>query len=155
FPTYLPASPGAAQNEWLATTIVSGAGTTNIVVANNAGATASGQTALHDNSKNTVACLAASTFSTPCYLTGGPFNASTILTSSLNNTRLVVPSAIVINQPWVYRSSGGMAIQGGQSNTNDSFQFTQISKIFGAGHAYPVFEMLPTTTSGSGFTSEN
>jgi len=84
-PPYVPASPGSAVNKYLATTIVSGGGTASIVVANAAGATASGQTALHDNSANLLACMNASRFGTPCYIplaANPPFNAATVFTGT-------------------------------------------------------------------------
>jgi hypothetical protein len=59
-PAYVPTTaPAAAQNQSLDTTIVSGAGTVNIVVANSATATASGVVVQHDNVKAFQAAYAA------------------------------------------------------------------------------------------------
>src|SRR5260370_35464325 len=67
FPPYVPTSPGSAVNKYLATTIVSGGGTTSIVVANAAGNTVSAQTPLHDNSQNLRASRALGAFRTPVF----------------------------------------------------------------------------------------
>src|SRR5262249_43071281 len=50
-PAYVPSTPpGSAQAGYLATTIVSGGGTTTLTLANAAGTSAGSQTVLHDNS---------------------------------------------------------------------------------------------------------
>lgn len=63
--TWLPevptVAPTVAKNQAIATTIVSGAGTTNIVVANAASSSVSGVAALHDNSANILAAITAAT----------------------------------------------------------------------------------------------
>src|SRR6266403_3671718 len=59
-PSYVPTTvPTTATNDMLATTIISGAGTTSLVLANNAGNTISGQTILLDDA---VTFLAAATY---------------------------------------------------------------------------------------------
>ena len=148
-PSYVPASPGAAVNKYLATTIVSGSGTTNIVVANAAGATASGQTALHDNSKNLAACMTASSFSTPCYIptaANPPFNAATVF--STGNTHLLFNS-LTLSQPWVIRA-GGILFEGIRSNGSGSFIFNNTANI--SGNAFPTVEVLPIA---GGYQFEN
>ncbi|HET8923813.1 MAG TPA: hypothetical protein VFN26_12565 [Candidatus Acidoferrum sp.] len=148
-PSYVPSSPGSAVNKYLATTILSGAGTTSIVVANNAGATTSGQTVKHDNSQNLRACMAASAFSTPCYMnvgTGAPFEAATIFDTG--NTHLLFTS-VGVNQPWVIRS-GGTYFEGIRLNGAGSFIFNNVAVIGGA--AFPLVEILPLA---SGYQFDN
>src|SRR5260370_17307752 len=105
FPSYVPTSPGSAVNKALVTTVVSGGGTTNIVVANAAGNTISGQTALHDNSQNLRAALAAGAFNTPVRLNpGAVFNAPTLFDGSHGgNAQLWLPSRPTANPPQLLR----------------------------------------------------
>jgi hypothetical protein len=155
-PPYVPASPGAAVNKYLATTVVSGGGTANIVVANAAGATASGQTALHDNSANLLACMSASRSGTPCYTplaANPPFNGATVFTgTNSGNGHLFMAGNIGINQPWVNRA-GGIVFEG-YRNHNTSFAHGQAVQLAGGGnnsYALPVFLGIPNnngTNSG-------
>jgi len=147
-PPYVPASPGAAVNKYLATTLVSGGGSTGIVVANAAGATVSGQTALHDNSANLLACMNASRFATPCYIpsaTNPPFNAATVFTgTNSGNGHLFMAANVNLNQPWVNRAAG--IVFEGHRNHNTSFSNGQAVQLTGGGnnsYALPVFLGLP------------
>ena len=144
-PSYVPAAPGSAVNKWLATTIVSGGGTANIVVANAAGNSIGGVTALHDNSKNLLACVAAAHNFTPCYanLASAPFNATTVFSSaSGGNTEILLPVGAVINQPWVIKT-GGILFRGGQNVGSNSFQLENVVNISGGGSAYPIMIITP------------
>ena len=142
---YVPSSPsGSPVNKYLATTIVSGGGTTSIVVANAAGNTISGQTALHDNSQNLLAATAASHFSTPVYIpviANPPFNAATVFTSANASNVRILTAGLTINQPWVVRA-GGFVLEG-QRNNSTSFAFGQVAVLTGGGSAYPVVLQLP------------
>ena len=143
-PAYVPSSPGSAVNKYLPTTIVSGGGTTSIVVANAAGNTISGQAALHDNSQNLLATTAASRFSTPVYIplaANPPFNAATVFTSANASNVHILTAGLIINQPWVVRA-GGIVFEG-QRNNSGSFAFGQFAAISGGGSAYPVILQLP------------
>src|SRR5216684_2983467 len=143
-PSYVPASPGSAVNKYLATTIVSGGGTTSIVVANAAGNTISGQTALHDNSQNLLAATTASRSTTPVYIPVGgnpPFNAATVFTNTNASNVHILTAGLSINQPWVVRA-GGFVLEG-QRNSTTSFQFGNLATLTGAGSAFPVLLQLP------------
>ncbi len=157
-PTYIPAAPGSAVNKYLATTIVSGAGTTSIVVANAAGNTISGQTALHDDSQNLLAAANASHFSTPVYVPGGGvFNAATVFSSAkASNTEIWLPNGVIINQPWVVKTNG-ILFRGGQPNGSNTFVFDNAALITGNGSAYPVVMVQPMTlnSTGSGVQFKN
>ena len=137
FPPYVPTSPGSAVTKYLATTIVSGGGTTSIVVANAAGNTISGQTALHDNSQNLRAALAAGAFNTPVRVNAGAvFNAATLFDGSHGgNAQVWLPSGVTVNQPWVVRTS--MSFKGGESNVSTSFTFRPQVSFQATGYAYP------------------
>jgi hypothetical protein len=150
-PSYVPSAPGNTVNKWLATTIVSGGGTTSIVVANAAGATVSGQTALHDNSQNLLAATNASHFSTPVYVpAGAPFNATTVFTGAKSsNSKILLPTGITINQPWVVKTNG-ITFEGGQPNGASSFVFENPAQIVGGGSAYPVVLITPINPNASG-----
>ena len=155
FPTYLPSSPGAAVNKYLATTIVSGGGTVNLVLAANAGNTISGQTALHDNSTNLLAALNSQHSGTPVYLNGGVFNAATIFDTRAQNTKLLLPVGISLRAPWVIKGSG-FSIEGGLGNCATSFQFGCAITISGAGNSlsYPVIETLTPGSGTASYTNE-
>jgi hypothetical protein len=65
-PYYIPATPpGAASANYLSTTISSGAGTTTLTLANNAGTTVAGATILFDNGPALVAAAGAGTAFVP------------------------------------------------------------------------------------------
>src|SRR6266849_6427546 len=158
-PSYVPSSPGSAVNKYLATTIVSGGGTTSLVVANAAGNTISGQTALHDNSQNLLAAMNVSHFFTPVYanLANAPFNAKTVFSSAkAANTELWLPAGAIINQPWVVKTNG-ILFRGGQNVGSNSFQLENLVNITGGGSAYPVVILTPLTpgASGSGIQFKN
>lgn len=71
---WLPTSPpGAALADDLVTTIVSGAGTTSLTLANAAATAASGQTASHDNTAALQACVASGV---KCFLPPGTYNVA-------------------------------------------------------------------------------
>jgi hypothetical protein len=156
-PPYVPSSPGSAVNKYLATTIVSGGGTTGIVVVNAAGNTISGQTALHDNSQNLLACMTASRFATPCYIPSAanpPFNAATVFVSANSgNGHLLLSSSVGLNQPWVNRVSS--VVFEGYRNQSTSFAYGQFVPLSGGGpnsYALPVFQNT-VLSGGSGSAS--
>lgn len=166
-PLYVPGTPGSAVNKYLATTIVSGGGTVNIVVANAAGNTIGGQPAAHDNSQNLLATAVVSHFGTPVYVAPGlTFNATTIFNNiKAANTNILLPGGAAINQPWVVKTNG-IKFTGGQSNGTTSFQFDNLVNIgcggFGTGpgnscYAFPLVYVVPLTlnTTGSGDQFEN
>jgi hypothetical protein len=151
-PSYVPSSPGGAANKYLATTIVSGGGTTSIVVANAAGATASGQTALHDNSQNLLACMTASRNGTPCYIplaANPPFEAATVFTSANSGSAHLLMPSVNLDQPWVVRG-GGVFFEGQRNGGSTSFLYNNAASI--SGNAFPLVEVLPTS---SGYQFEN
>ena len=155
-PSYVPSSPGGAVNKYLATTIVSGGGTTSIVVKNAAGNTISAQTALHDNSQNLLAAMKVSQFGTPVYLSGAaPFNAATVFSNSLAaDTKVILNTGLVLNQPWVARTNGTV-FEGNQSNYANSFVFDGTIAITGGSFAFPVFGSLIAAGGGSGQKFKN
>ncbi|MGA2481736.1 MAG: hypothetical protein ABSF92_01295 [Candidatus Acidiferrales bacterium] len=147
-PAYVPTSaPGSAQNGYLATTIVSGGGTTSLTLANAAGATVSSAVVLHDNSVNLLNAVAAAVssgggtvyFSTT--LTGGndvyPFNAATQLNSPTagRQVRLLISGLPYLNQPFVLGSSYTM--EGSPRNSGPSaFLYGYATRI--GGSAFPL-----------------
>ena len=148
-PSYVPSSPPSSpQNKYLATTIVSGAGTTSIVVADAAGATVSGQTAKHDNSKNLIACITATKGNTYCYASyPNPFEAATIFTNSaVTLGRLVITGTAGINQPWIFRTNN-FTVEG-FPNVAGSFVLNNAAPI--SGNAYPLAMILETSQEWDG-----
>lgn len=148
-PAYVPAlPPSTAQNGYLASTIVSGAGTTSLVLANAAGNTIAGQAALHDNSVglNTAIAQVQTNGGGALFFPPTPpftyylFNAWQMLPASPYQVTMLLNGGLWFNNPLVPPTNGqgvyefdGMS--GGVAGTT---QF-QISKAvpFG-GNAYPV-----------------
>lgn len=94
-PTYVPdaiCTNGSVTNDFLSTTIVSGAGTTSLVVANAASQTSSGQTIVSDNAPAILAADAAAA--------SGAFNRGTVYipdTAGVNFGEFNVHTPIVLN----------------------------------------------------------
>lgn len=152
-PPEIPATaPASASNQALATKIVSGAGTTSIVVANSASSTISGITALHDN---TVAWIAAAN---QAYTNnGGPVmipatgtpqdlfvtNFPLSLPGFTNNSmvRYLVAGNIFANQPILVPSQTEFDGYGARQSGAPAFQTTtNYGVINGAG--YPLIQIF-------------
>lgn len=154
-PRYIPTTPPvSAQNKYLAATIVSGGGTKNIVVADPAGNTLSGQLALHDNSQNLLAALSANRNSMAVQIpwsSNPPFNATTNFSNSkTSNTKLYIPS-LQLNQPWVINTSG-IVFEGASQNQGGSFVFDTQVRL--SGNALPLV-LSPNTFGASGWKFKN
>src|SRR3984893_6337388 len=156
-PSYVPtAPPGTAQPGYLATTIVSGAGTTSLTLANAAGTTVSNVVVLHDNSVNLKSAVQAAYTAGggSVYISNGmgyvPFNATTDLTNGLINTfsySVKIHSNnnfVVINQPWILRGSMDIA---GEPHQTTSFSYVNGTQF--SGNANPMF-LIPEVNGVSG-----
>jgi len=156
-PSYVPTTPpGSAQPGYLVTTIVSGAGTTSLTLANAAGATVSNATVLHDNSLNLKSAIQAaySAGGGAVYLSNGmgfvPFNAAMDLTNGLSNTFSFSVKIhtnndfVILNQPWILH--GALDIEGEPHQTT-SFSYVNGTQI--AGNANPMF-LIPQVNGVSG-----
>jgi hypothetical protein len=155
--SYVPtAPPGSAQPGYLATTIVSGAGTTSLTLANAAGATVSNAVVLHDNSVNLKAAIQAaySVGGGSVYIPNGmiyvPFNSTLDLTNGLTNTFSYSVKIhcnddfILINQPWIMRTSVDIE---GEPHQSTSFAYVNGTQI--SGSANPIF-LIPEVNGTSG-----
>lgn len=149
-PAYVPTNcANGAVNKYLPTTIVSGGGTTSIVVANNAGATIGGVAALHDNSQNYLAALSVSRGGTPVFIDyNAPFNAATVLINSIASTTHTRFANLSLNQPFVIKS-GGIVLEGLQNHTP---AFESMAVI--TGNAFPLM-LYPNTPGQQGFKFKN
>jgi hypothetical protein len=157
-PSYVPASPpGSAANQWLATTIVSGGGTTSLTLAKTAGKTVTGATALHDNSANVLAVcavMAANTGGTVYFPVPSPqglvypINSTLNLSSCPGAVRLQVASPLRVNESIIPK--GGSAIEGVPGSNSGQFP-SFITDYFALieGLAYPFIYELPGTSSSS------
>lgn len=159
-PAYVPtAPPVSSQNGYLETTITSGGGTVNLVLASNAGTTISTQTALHDNSVPLLNLMQTAFYNNPA--TQGPsiyipsgivFNGTTdmvggISTGGFTSSRLIIGGTITLNQPWVMRS--GVRVDGlGAATLNTSFQPDSSARIIQNSH--PGFYINPVGQAGAG-----
>lgn len=146
-PSYVPSTPpGSAQPGYLATTIVSGGGTTSLTLANSAGSTVSSATVLHDNSVNLKTAIQAAynVGGGAVYISNGmfyvPFNATLDLTNGLSNTfsySVKIHSNddfVVVNQPWILR--GSIEIEG-EPHQSGSFSYVNGTQFMGS--ANPMF----------------
>src|SRR5229473_278647 len=146
-PSYVPTTPpGSAQPGYLATTIVSGGGTTSLTLANAAGTTVTSGAVLHDNSPNLKAAIQAAYTAGggSAYISNGmgyvPFNSTMDLTNGLTNVfsySVKIHSNndfVVINQPWILR--GSVDIEGEPHQTT-SFSYVNGTQFLGS--ANPMF----------------
>jgi len=118
-PSYIPTTvPVVATNEMLATTIISGAGTTSLVLANNAGNTISGQTILFDDA---VTFLAAATYA--ANLAGGT-DGPLMLPEPGNGLSYVFNSPISLGTGATSRIT---VLQKGQVWINEPISLTSVS----------------------------
>lgn len=105
-PAYVPSTaPSVATNDWLSTTIVSGAGTTSVVLANNASNTVAGATFLFDNAPGIKAAAAASN-SLLYFPAGGNY---------VINSTLTFPGQVAISQAGIItlNETLSMGVSGG------------------------------------------
>jgi hypothetical protein len=146
-PAYVPATPPAStQPGYLATTIVSGGGTTTLTLANAAGTNASSQTVLHDN---TVPLLNAVTAadnaiggtvyipnggSTPYWVFNSTADFSALSLSAVERVH-INSNAVLLNQPWIIHS--GMDFEG-EPHVTTSYSYVNGAQIV-ANNAYPMF----------------
>jgi hypothetical protein len=156
-PGYVPTTPpGAAQPGYLATTIVSGGGTTSLTLANSASTTVSSGAVLHDNSVNLKTAIQAA------YTAGGGtvfisngmgyvhFNSTLDLTNGLINTfsySVKIHSNndfVLINQPWILRTAIDIE---GESHQTTSFSYVNGSQFLG--NANPMF-LIPEVNGVNG-----
>lgn len=143
-PAYVPATPpGSTTPGYLATTIVSGAGSTTLTLAANAGTTAASQSVLHDNSPNMKAAVQAA------YNAGGgtvylPNSAAFAFNSAIDFTtvtgafssavRIHFNNSSSINQTWIPHSSMDFD---GEPRQGTSFQYVNGALVTGTAH--PMF----------------
>ena len=150
-------APAGPQNGYLATTIVSGGGTTTLTLANAASATVSSVVVLHDNSVNLLNAVATAInsgggtvyFATTA--TGSvdvyPFNAVTPLNTPTNGkqVRLLINGIASINLPFVIGSS--YTIEGLPKNAGGSqFLYGYAAQISGSGFPLVYVNANPNKT---------
>ena len=146
-PSYVPSTPpGSAQPGYLASTIVSGGGTTTLTLANSASTTVSSASVVHDNSANLKAAVQAAynLGGGTVYISNGmgyvPFNSTLDFTSGLTisgSYSVKIHSNndfVLINQPWILH--GSMEIEGEPHQTG-SFSYVNGTQF--AGNANPLF----------------
>src|SRR6266852_587891 len=146
-PSYVPTTPpSTTQPGYLASTIVSGAGTTSLTLANAAASTVSSAAVLHDNSLNLKSAIQAAynAGGGAVYISNGmgyvPFNATMDLTNGLTNVfsySVKIHSNndfVVINQPWILRSSVDIE---GEPHQTTSFSYVNGTQFLGS--ANPMF----------------
>ena len=110
-PGYVPTAPPAfTQNKLLSTTILSGGGTTSLVLAANAGTNVSGGTIVYDDSPALLTALAFG----PVLLSPGSTETTSTPNTYLFNSPITLPAnsrvsfaaTAVINDTWNCRNSG-------------------------------------------------
>src|SRR6266849_1632175 len=156
-PSYVPTTPpSTTQPGYLASTIVSGAGTTSLTLANAAASTVSSAAVLHDNSLNLKSAIQAAynAGGGAVYISNGmgyvPFNATLDLTNGLTNTfsySVKIHSNndfVLINQPWILRSSVDIE---GEPHQTTSFSYVNGTQF--PGSANPMF-LIPEVSGVGG-----
>src|SRR6266404_8776582 len=146
-PSYVPNTPpGSAQPGYLATTIVSGAGTTSLTLANAASSTVSNAVVLHDTSVNLKTAIQAAynAGGGAVYISNGMgyvhFNSTMDLTNGLTgifsySVKIHINNDfVVINQPWILRSAIDIE---GEPHQTSSFSYVNGTQILGG--ANPMF----------------
>jgi hypothetical protein len=129
-PYYVPTTPpGSATSNNLVTTISSGAGTTTLTLANNAGTTVSAATILFDNATAIMASIGS--FGTPSFTPNGSF---------VTNSYLTIPAsaAVLMDGNWILNDS--VEVGGGVQWYGD-----RIPKVNGA--ASFAYANYPTITA--------
>lgn len=145
-PSYVPSAPPAsAAAEYFVSTIVSGGGTTTLTLANNASATVSAKTVLHDNSLPLKAAAQAAynngggTVYIPETVLGAnfPFNATTDFTTGISNgiyaVRILINNELILNQSVIPRQ--GMDFEG-MPQSITSFAYVPAAPIGGSAHPF-------------------
>jgi hypothetical protein len=132
FPSYVPTNPpSSATNDPLTTTIVSGAGTTTLTLANSATNTVSGATILFDDGPAIVAAQAAAA-SVPIYFPSS-FSGSYVINSYTTlpgNTSIWQAGAIVLNETLqIASNTTWLGDIGGSSTTASQFQWSQARQV--------------------------
>jgi len=156
-PSYVPNTPpGSAQPGYLATTIVSGGGTTSLTLANAASSTASNAVVMHDNSVNLKAAIQAAYNAAggEVYISNAMgyvhFNSTLDLTNGLTGTFSYSVKIhtnndfVLINQPWILRTAIDIE---GEPHQTTSFSYVNGTQILGAGN--PMF-LIPEVNGTSG-----
>lgn len=146
FPPYLPTTaPGSGANDNLTTTIVSGQGTTSLVLANAAGATVSGATIVSDDSPALIASCPQNL--SVCYIPRFAnllINSYTILPVQI---KLLLNGSITTND--TIELGPATVIEGWRGASNLSFAWRGSAAQI-AGSAYPQLSI-----AGSGITISN
>jgi hypothetical protein len=149
--SYVPTTPpSSSTNQWLSSTISSGAGTTTLTLANAASATVNGAVVLHDNTPNVITACNVNT-------NGGTIVFPNVTTWTFNTTlnmaacheaqwRLLFASNPTFNESLIPKgfidSLPGPTKQVGFPNYGDW-------NISFGGNAYPIVYLPPGTSSGS------
>jgi hypothetical protein len=156
-PSYVPNTPpGSAQPGYLATTIISGGGTTSLTLANAATSTVSNAVVMHDNSVNLKAAIQAAynAGGGEVYISNGMgyvhFNSTLDLTNGLTgifsySVKIHTNNDFVlINQPWILRSAIDIE---GEPHQTTSFSYVNGTQILGGGN--PMF-LIPEVNGTNG-----
>ena len=161
---YVPSTPPAsAQNQIFTSTIVSGGGTTSIVLANNVptGISALGATLMYDDGPNLVAaCVAASgnTATTGSVILTPP-NSNSDFSGYIFNSPITIPENVniifaceaIINETWTYTALNQVSAQFGSSSTDaPAFATQNFCNIQGG--ANPIFYLGENSGNTGGIT---
>ena len=163
-PSYVPSTPpGAPQNQMFTSTIVSGGGTVNLVLANNVptGISALGATLMYDDGPNLIAAMATASgnLATAGSVILTPPNSNSEFSEYIFNSPITVPENInvifacgaIINETWTYTALNQVNAQFGSSSTaSPSFATQNFCNINGS--ANPFFFLGENTGNTGGIT---
>ena len=152
-PSYVPSTPpGSPQNQYLATTITSGGGTTTLTLANAAGNTVTNQAVLHDNAvplKNAITAASNANGGTVYIPNGGnntiwPFNSTMDTTGLFSRAvRIHLNGTVSLAQPWILTTNADVE---GEPHAATTFQYVNTTQILGA--ANPQFLIPAENNNG-------
>jgi hypothetical protein len=167
-PSYVPTTaPSSAQNQIFASTVVSGGGTTSLVLANSIPNPATGQTVLHDDSQALQAAIAAATAQSNmnAVISFTPPNSPTVeFPQYIINTAVGIPSNItllincqvVINETLVFFGVGNaIKSEFGYRSTCPQFGIEPYTVVDGVGSPYVYAENRGFKCNGILFQTEN
>ncbi|GAC1626563.1 MAG: hypothetical protein NVS9B13_23000 [Candidatus Acidiferrum sp.] len=148
-------APTTASATWLSSTIISGGGTTSLVLANSAGSTVAGAKVLHDNSPNVIAaCNSFNTLGGIVYIPNSnvlynvfPINSTLDLGLCPAQTQIQVAGKLWMNASMLF--GGGDNIKGlptGNSGQTPPFYLVRPTALVN-GFAYPFFLVRPVGSS--------
>ena len=150
--TYVPATaPTSAVNEWLATTIASGGGTTNLTLSASSSSAVAGAVVLHDNASIinnlcTILGTSGGTIYFP-YIQQYPFNSNTTFTGCTGQVRMLLHGDLLVNATIIPPT--GIYFEGMPNGFNHGPFYNTDYNASIVGNAYPLIYTKPNVAASN------